>query len=164
MFRRFICLLLLIPFSLVLCGFIIHDPEEQIREEIQAVLRGVTAAWEQCDTAAFRKYYAPDKGTRMIEGGGQNIGVDDLILHHVLPHHEEFAALGITINDTDVHFLGSGYTNAWAIQDFDVLVKTKAGKESRATGYETFILQRFNGKWKIVHSHSSTRSMKTETK
>lgn len=142
-------------------GFTAHDPEEENRNEIRSVLRAVTGAWEDSDTASFRRYYANGKEVRMIEGGRQNIGVDDLIQHHVLPHHEEFAELKINVKDTEVHLL-NGYASAWAIQDFDVKIRTKDGKETRATGFETIVLQRLNGKWKIVHSHTSTRRVKSE--
>lgn len=163
MYQRCLRVLLVLFFGSILSGFIMHDPEDHSREDIRAVVRGVAAAWEEGDTAAFRKYYSSDKEARIIEGGGQHIGVDDLIERHVLPEHQELEELNITINGTEIHLV-NGSSTAWAIQDFDVHIKTKDGKESKVTGYETFILQRFNGKWKIVHSHSSTRQLKSQTK
>jgi hypothetical protein len=139
----------------------LHDSESQNKEEILMVLGGVTHAWEEGDSSAFRRYFSSSAGLRVIEGGEQNVGVNDLIEHHVLPHHEEFAELDITSNNVEIHFVGE-YDNAWAIKDFDVRIKTKDGKETKASGYETCILQKLNGKWKIVHSHCSTRRMKAQ--
>lgn len=138
-----------------------HNPDEENKAAIQQVIRGVARAWQDGDSVAFRKYFAGDKDIRMIEGGTQDIGVSDLIEHHLLPHHQEFAELEIDIKETEIHFV-NGYDNAWAISDFDVQIKARDGKETRATGYETFIFRRFNGKWKIVHSHSSTQRVKSE--
>ncbi len=157
-FKTFVAFLILLMSS---CPAFAHNPDEENRTEIQQVIRGVAKAWQDGDADALRKYFASDKGIRIIEGGTQNIGVDDLIEHHVLPHHEEFAELAIDIKETEIHF-ANGYDNAWAISDFDVRIKTKDGKETKATGYETFVLRKFNGKWKIVHSHSSTRRVNAQ--
>lgn len=156
MFHQLFQLPLVALFGWSILGFNMHDPEEQNREAIRALLRGVAAAWEKGDTTAFRKYYSSDIGTRMIEDGAQNTGIEDLIRYHAAYHHNEVAELDISINDTEIHLLNDKYT-AWAIHDFDMRVKTKDEEESIASGYETFVLRRFNGKWKIVHSHSSTR-------
>lgn len=157
-FKKFPALLVLLICSPLAFA---HNPDEENKTEIRQVIRSLASAWQDGDSVAFRKYFATDKDIRMIEGGTQNIGVGDLIEHHVLPHHQEFAELAIDINKTEIHFV-NGYDNAWAISDFDMRIKAMDGKETKATGYETFVLRRFNGKWKIVHSHSSTQRVKSE--
>lgn len=157
-FKRFPALLVLLICAPLAFA---HDPDEENKTAIRQVIQAVARAWQDGDAVAFRIYFADDKDIRMIEGGTQDIGVGDLIEHHLLPHHQEFAELTIDIKETEIHFV-NGYDNAWAISDFDVQIKARDGKETRATGYETFVLQRFNGKWKIVHSHSSTQRVKSQ--
>ena len=51
---------------------------------------------------------------------------------------------------------------SFTIKGANLTITMEEGKEMKATGYETFILQKFNGKWRIVHSHSSTQRAKSE--
>ena len=48
---------------------------------------------ENGEGAAFRKHYLAWDGARYFEGGGQKLGLEDLIVHHVEPE----AKLGLKL-------------------------------------------------------------------
>lgn len=133
-----------------------HDEKEnKSKNEIAVVLKNVAKAWENGDSATFRKLYTNNPSARMIESGGQNIGVEDLIEHHVLPERDALVLLKLTSTNVEINLLSDDY--AWAIQDFDIFIKTKDGKEINNRGFETFVLKKIESTWQILHSHSSSR-------
>ena len=55
---------------------------------IENIIDDIRLGWENGDGAAFRKHFLDWDGARYFEGGGQNVGLEDLIVHHVEPEAE----------------------------------------------------------------------------
>lgn len=124
--------------------------EQQIRFIINEIAKG----WEKGDTVVFRKYYTHDSTARMIETGDQNVGVEDLIQHHVLVERGYFEERGSLINAVEIH-LARDFKSAWSISDFEFWATTKDGEHFHTKGFETMIWEKKNDGWKIIHSHYS---------
>jgi len=49
----------------------------------------------------------------------------------------------------------------WALADTEVKGKVKRNdREFDKTGYQTFLFKKVEGKWKVIHTHSSSRDRK----
>lgn len=125
-----------------------------------AIIDAVEKGWEQGDGQPFRDHYLDYEGARYIEGGGQNEGLDDLVGHHVEPESDALANFELNLTNVQTHVEGDF---AWAVVDVDVkaLVKSEQ-RQIHNRGYETFLFRRVGGKWKVVHTHSSSRPVTPE--
>lgn len=110
----------------------------------------------------FRKHFLDLTGARYIESGGQNIGLDDLVLHHVEPEKEALEYLMTDFKNIVVSFEGKF---AWAIADTRVKGKIRlTGVVFDKTGFEMFHLRFVEGVRKVVHTHSSSRNTRSSIK
>lgn len=124
-------------------------------EALKAIIADVAAGWERGDGAPFRKHFLDFDGARYIEGGGQNVGLDDLVRRHVEPEKETLEYLKLDFSSVQIHFEGAF---AWAIADTRIKGKVrKTGAEFDRSGYETFLFRKVGDAWKVVHTHSSSR-------
>lgn len=122
------------------------------------IIHQVKLGWENADGSYFLNNYHDIKDSRYIETGGQNVGLQDLIEHHVEPEGDFLDSLTLSFSNIETHFEGE---MAWTLAD--VVVKAtvkKTGRIIHNKGYETFIFKRYNGSWKVIHTHSSTRPVK----
>ena len=122
---------------------------------LEAIIMDIKAGWENADGTPFRKHFLDFDGARYVESGGQNEGLTDLIEHHVEPEGDALEFLTLTFSNIETHFEGNF---AWALADVRVQAKIrKDGREIDKSGYETFLFRAVDGKWRVVHTHSSTR-------
>ena len=127
------------------------------REDIKTILEGIVTGWEQADGTPFRKNFLDFDGARYIESGGQNKGLTDLIEHHVEPEGDAIK-LNLNFTSPDIHIEGDF---AWVVVDTEVLgTIIKSGRKIHNKGYETVILRKIAGDWKVIHTHSSGRPVK----
>jgi hypothetical protein len=88
-----------------------------------------------------------------------DIAVDEDV--ELAPIVEQFAKImrGIVFElETDEY----GTVYALANEDVRVVATVRSdGRKIDKTGHETFLFRRVGGTWKVVHTHSSTRSRKT---
>ncbi len=123
-----------------------------------AIIDAVAKGWEQGDGQPFRKHFLDFEGARYIESGGQDAGLTHLIEHHVQPESDSFDNFEVTFSNIDTHVEGEF---AWAIADFEYKATVKRDqRELHSRGYETFLFRRMDGKWMIIHTHSSARPVK----
>ncbi len=123
-----------------------------------AIIDAVEKGWEQGDGRPFRKHFLDFDGARYIESGGQNSSLTDLIEHHVEPESDAFDRFELTFSNVDTHVEGDF---AWAVADFEFEATRKRDQsELHSRGYETFLFRRVDGKWMIIHTHSSSRPVK----
>lgn len=127
------------------------------KDQIKVILAAIISGWENADGAPFRKHFLDFDGARYIESGGQNVGLSDLIDHHVEP---EGKAIKLDLNFTkpDIHIEGNF---AWVVLNTEVLgtiIKTE--RKIHNKGYQTIILRKINDAWKVIHTHSSGRPVK----
>lgn len=138
----------------LLTGF--SAPED--KEAILNIIADVKYGWENGDGTPFRKHFLDFDGARYIESGGQNVGLDDLVGHHVEPEKDALEYLSLDFDNIVIYFEGDF---AWAIADTEVKGKVRSsGFEFDKTGFQTFLFRYIDGAWKVVHTHSSSRDRK----
>ena len=125
-----------------------------------AIIDAVEKGWEQADEQPFRKHFLDFEGARYIESGGQDVGLTHLIEHHVVPESDSFDNFEVTFSNIDTHVEGDF---AWAVADFEYKATVKRDQsEIHGRGYETFLFRQVDGNWMIVHTHSSSRPVKSD--
>ena len=125
---------------------------------LRSIIADIKSGWENGDPIPFEKHFLEFDGARYIETGGQNVGLRDLIDHHVVPEKDALQGLTLTFENIDIHF---EHEFAWAIADVHVQATVVSdGRKIDKKGYETFLFRKVSGAWKVVHTHSSTRSRK----
>ncbi len=123
-----------------------------------AIIDAVEKGWEQGDGTPFRMHFLDFEGARYIESGGQDAGLTHLIEHHVVPESDSFDNFEVTFSNIDTHVEGDF---AWAVADFEYKATVKSDQRKlHSRGYETFLFRRVDGKWMIIHTHSSARPVK----
>ena len=125
-----------------------------------AIIDAVEKGWEQADGKPFWEHFLDFEGARYIESGGQNAGLTDLIEHHVEPEGDALDSLELNFSDVETHFEGDF---AWAIANVEVKATVKRDQRGiHNRGNPTFLFRRVNGKWLIIHTHSSSRQVKSD--
>ena len=128
--------------------------------DLIAIISAVEAGWEDADGTPFRKHFLDFPGARYIESGGQNEGLTDLVEHHVDPEGDALEGLELSLTNIETHIEGDF---AWAVADVEAKALVK--KEQRRIhnrGYQTYLFQRVEGEWKVIHSHSSSRPVRRD--
>ncbi len=123
-----------------------------------SIIDAVEKGWEQADGGPFREHFLDFDGARYIESGGQNAGLTDLIEHHVEPEGDALDSLELNFSNVEMNVEGEF---AWVIADVEVKATVKSDqREIHNRGYETFLFRRVDGKWMVIHTHSSSRPVK----
>jgi hypothetical protein len=149
MFRFFLSLvtILIVPLALA------NDEERQILDIIESTRVG----WEQADGTPFRAHFLDWEGARYFESGGQNVGLADLIENHVEPEGHALA-LELKFNNPQIHIHDDV---AWVLTDTVVKATIHStGKKIHNRGFQTTVLKKVEGRWKVLHTHSSSRAVK----
>jgi uncharacterized protein (TIGR02246 family) len=134
-------------------------------EAIKKIITAIEYGWENGDGRPFRENFLNFSGARYIESGGQNIGLDSLVTHHVEPEKQAMEYLELDFSNIEVTFEGNDKSFAWVIADTAVKGKVKkSGRTFDKTGYQTFLFRKINGKWQVIHSHSSSRNRRIKNK
>ncbi len=129
-----------------------QDPD---REALVAIIDAIEKGWEQGDGTPFWSHYLDFEGARYFESGGQNVGLRDLVEHHVEPEGDALADFELDLTNIETHVEGDF---AWATADVDVKATIRRdNRQIHNRGYETFIFRRIDGEWKVIHTHSSSR-------
>ena len=123
---------------------------------LEAILEDVRVGWEQGDGTPFYEHFMDWDGARYFEGGGQNIGLQDLVENHVEPEAELGLRLGFS--NVQTHFEG-GF--AWAVVDTEIRLTTADGRDIHNTGHGTYLFRWMDGVWKVVHTQSASRPVRT---
>ena len=119
--------------------------------EIEAILEDVRMGWEQGDGAPFYLHFLDWEGARYFEGGGQNLGLRDLVEHHVEP--EADLGLSLAFSNIQTHFEG-GF--AWALVDTQIHLTTSDGREINNRGHGSYLFRWVGDAWKVVHTQSAS--------
>ncbi len=136
------------------------DAQDDDSATLIAIIDAVEKGWEQADGTPFRQHFLDFDGARYIESGGQNTSLTDLIEHHVEPEGDSLDNLQLDLSNVETHIEADF---AWAVADVEFTATVKRDqREIHYRGYETFLFRRVEGTWKVIHSHSSTRAVKTD--
>ena len=117
---------------------------EVLTQEAQAVEKG--------DLAALDKLWANDESVTVFESGHANYGWKDYRENHLAPELKEFKNTKYTFSDLKVKVAGK---TAWATFKYTLSAEIEARKIVSG-GLATAILEKREGKWRIVHWHSSS--------
>ncbi len=123
-----------------------HDPQL-----LESILEDVRVGWEQGDGTPFYEHFLDWDGARYFEGGGENLGLEDLVVNHVEPEAE----LGLTLGFSNVqtHFEGNF---AWGVVDTEIRLTTPDGRDIHNRGHGTYLFRWIDGAWKVVHTQSAS--------
>jgi len=118
---------------------------------LKAILEDVRIGWEQGDGTPFHSHFLDWDGARYFEGGGENLGLEDLVVNHVEPEAE----LGLTLGFSNIqtHFEGDF---AWAVVDTEIRLTTVDGQAIHNRGHGTYLFRWMNDAWKVVHTQSAS--------
>jgi len=106
-------LIYVLTLTLVGCGYSMADHNEVL---IKNIIDDIRLGCENGLVAAFPKYFLDWDGARYFEGDGQNVRLEDLIVHHVEPEAE--LGLHLSFTDIQMHFEDNF---VWAVVDTDIL-------------------------------------------
>lgn len=118
---------------------------------IEAILEDVRVGWEQGDGGPFYAHFLDWEGARYFEGGGENVGLRDLVENHVEPEGD--LGLQLTFSNIRTHFEGRF---AWAAVDTDIQLTTPDGRPIHNRGHATYLFRWVDGAWKVVHTQSAS--------
>lgn len=143
---------------LSLLAFFSNAHEESLMDDekrITHIIHKIKYGWENGDGKPFRMHFLDFKGARYFESGGQNVGLNDLVEHHVEPEKDALVFLSLNFSNIQVHIEGEF---AWALADTAVKGEVrKSGKTFDKKGFQTFIFKKVDDDWKVLHTHSSSR-------
>ncbi len=105
------------------------------------------------DLAGLDTLYAPDPGVRVIEGAGVNKGWADYRDHHLGPELKEMKNFRYRYYDVEPQVRGNV---AWASFRYESGADTPRGP-AESEGRGTAVLEKRNGRWLVVHLHTSGR-------
>ena len=125
--------------------------------QLEAILEDVRLGWEQGDGAAFYSHFLDWEAARYFEGGGENLGLRDLVENHVEPEAE--LGLSLWFSNVQTHFEG-GF--AWAIVDTEIQLTTPDGREIHNRGHGTYLFRWVADAWKVVHTQSASSPVRDE--
>ena len=152
-------------YCLFIITVMIVSPAVTVAQNHDAVLRDIIEAirvgWIEADGTPFREHFLDFEGARYFEGGGQNVGLTDLIEHHVEPEGDAFEDFSLVFSNIETHIEG-GF--AWALVDSELQATLKRdGRVIHTNGRGTYLFRNIDGEWKVVHTNSASRPVKKET-
>ena len=123
-------------------------------DEVKAVTDVMTRealAIEQGDLAALDKIWANSDDVTVFESGHANYGWTDYRNTHLAPELKEFKNTKYSFSDMKVKVDGK---TAWATFKYS-LAAEMGTRKVESGGLGTAVLEKRDGKWRIVHWHSS---------
>jgi len=135
-------------------GFNFYGNVSAQTDEVKAVTDVLTkeaVAVEKGDLAALDKIWANSEDVTVFESGHANYGWTDYRNSHLAPELKEFKSTKYAFSDLKVKVDGK---TAWATFKYALAAEMRTRK-IESGGLGTAILEKRNGRWQIVHWHSS---------
>ena len=135
-------------------GFNFYANVSAQTNEVKAVTDVLTreaAAVEKGDLAALDKIWANDESVTVFESGHANYGWKDYRNNHLAPELKEFKNTKYAFSDLKVKVEGK---TAWATFKY-TLAAEMGTRKIESGGLGTAVLEKRDGRWQIVHWHSS---------
>jgi hypothetical protein len=146
-----IALLLVLPILVLGCAAPGPAAAPQDEQALEAILEAVRLGWEAGDGTPFYAHFLDWDGARYFEGGGENIGLRDLVENHVEPEAE--LGLRLDFSNIETHFEGDF---AWAVVDTEIRLTAADGREIHNRGHGTYLFRWIDEEWKVVHTQSGS--------
>ena len=117
------------------------------------VLLAIAQYSQEGNLGAMDTLYASGGGVHIIEGAGVNHGWEDYRDNHLAPELEGFENFQYRYFSIEPEVRGDV---AWTAFRYDLSVDTSRG-HTEIEGRGTAVLEKTNGRWQIVHMHTSGR-------
>ena len=153
-FRELSVVALILVVVAAVVGFNFYGNVSAQTNEVKAVTDVLTReaqAVEKGDLAALDKLWANSEDVTVFESGHANYGWNDYRNNHLAPELKEFKNTKYAFSDLKVKVDGK---TAWATFKYTISADIEARK-IESSGLATAILEKREGKWRIVHWHSS---------
>lgn len=150
--KLIIVLALLLP--IVATTFAQDHSQQEAKAAIETVLNANAQAFEQSDLAKLEQLWSNSSDLTVFEGGYVNRGWVDYRDNHLKPEISELKNVKYSLSNIEPHIEGS---TGWAIFEYTISGKTDKGVAFQGQGLGTAILEKQEGKWRIIHWHSSSK-------
>lgn len=141
--------------AMVIAGFNFYADVSAQTDEVKAVTNVLTReaqAVEKGDLNALDKIWANSEDVTVFESGHANYGWSDYRNSHLAPELKEFKNTKYSFSDLKVKVDGK---TAWATFKYS-LVADIGTRKIESGGLGTAVLEKREGRWQIVHWHSSS--------
>lgn len=126
------------------------QPPEADSTAVRLAVEAVALAYESGDLSAFDTLY--DDSVTVFDGAQVSSGRASYIADYLAPQIRSLDDRQCRLHDISVRLARN---TAWATYRFGV-AGTRNGVRVELRGVGTMILQNFQGRWRIVHVHTST--------
>ena len=153
-FNRLLMAALAVVIGAGAIAFSLNETVSAQTDEVKAVTDVMTRealAIEQGDLAALDKIWANSDDVTVFESGHANYGWTDYRNTHLAPELKEFKNTKYSFSDMKVKVDGK---TAWATFKYSLAAEMGTRKVDSG-GLGTAVLEQRDGKWRIVHWHSS---------
>ncbi|MBI4410519.1 MAG: DUF4440 domain-containing protein [Gemmatimonadetes bacterium] len=123
------------------------------RDAVRRVVEALAEHTQARDLAALDTLYAPDAWVQIIEGAGVNRGWADYRDNHLKPELAEFESFTYRYYEVEPQLRGNV---AWAPFRYELSAHGPRG-HLEVEGRGTAILDKRDGRWLVVHLHTSGR-------
>lgn len=120
---------------------------------VTGVIEALAAHSQAKNIAGLDTLYAPDAWVRIVEGAGVNRGWVDYRDHHLGPELRDFQNFRYRYYEIEPQVRG---TVAWASFRYELIADTPQG-HVEVEGRGTAVLEKRDGRWLVVHTHTSGR-------
>jgi len=73
---------------------------------ILQIIEEIEAGWEDGSATPFRKHFLDFDGARYFESGGENTGLEKLVVNHVEPEKTSIPDLELNVSNIDIYYEG----------------------------------------------------------
>jgi uncharacterized protein (TIGR02246 family) len=155
--KKYSVLAAFLAFGLLIAGSSFYESvSAQDSDDVKAVTEVLMAeakAIETGDLETLDRLWSHDESVLIFESGGADKGWKSYRDHHLAPELKAFKNTKYTVSDVAVKVDGK---TAWATFKYALSADYKERKiESNGVG--TMVFEKIEGKWLIVHSHTSAR-------
>ncbi len=155
-FRRLTAAASVLAAALMIIGFNFYadvsSAQTDVEKAVADVLKREAAAIEKGDLQALDKIWSNDASVLVFENGGVNEGWENYRNKHLAPELKSFKDLKFVVSDIAVK---ADKKIAWATYKYTLAADFNKQKIETG-GVGTMIFEKKDGKWLIVHSHTSS--------
>ena len=139
--------------------FVLHGmsaaAQSQDEQAVRDALLKSASSFEKSDLAEATKVWANDESLTVFESGHANYGWADYRDNHLGPEMREMENTKYAFSDIKIHLAGK---TAWATLKYTIAADVMSNGQQRHVdggGLGTAVLENRDGRWRIVHWHSS---------
>lgn len=144
--------------AVVVTGVVISrtaGAQDGAESAVRAALTKSTLSFERNDRRMAAEVWADDESLTVFEQGHANYGWADYRDNHLFPEMAEMKNTKYSLSDIRVHLAGK---TAWATFKYGIsgdITENAKQRHVESGGLGTAVLEERQGRWQIVHWHSS---------